>query len=80
MDEKRKEALSFVIRMAIKLGATLGSWLDSDMKYCHFAANKALDAMLPEFISEIEQRFRDIEQEENGYCRLCGQKEKGADE
>ncbi|KKN75908.1 hypothetical protein LCGC14_0376160 [marine sediment metagenome] len=74
MDEEQKEALGFVLRQAIKLGSVLGSWLDSDMKFCHHAANDALKAMTPHFVSEIETRFREIERKKSGLCQLCGKK------
>ena len=80
MDKKQEEVLSFVIRHAFKLGATLGSWLNTDFKFCNYAAHDAVDAMIPHFISEIKQRFTDIEQEESGYCHLCGMKKDKEDE
>jgi ABC-type molybdate transport system permease subunit len=76
MNKKQEEALLVILREATKLGATLGTWLDSDIKFTHRAAHSALAAMMPHFIDEINQRFRDIEQEESGRCRFCGRKDK----
>ena len=74
MNKEQEEAVAFVLRQAIKLGSVLGSWLDSDMKFCHYAANDALEAMMPHFVSEIGTRFREIKRKESGCCQLCGKK------
>ncbi len=73
-NKEQKEAIAWVLNSAIKLGTTLGNWLDTDQKFQNRAAFDALDAMKPHFVSEIESRFDDIEREEAGYCWHCNQK------
>ena len=75
MDKEREKVLKYVLRHACKLGATLGTWLDSDMKFTNRAAHSALEAMMQHFVDEINLRFGEIEREEDGRCRLCGKKE-----
>ena len=76
MNEKQEEVMKYVLIQSFKLGATIGSWLDTDMKFCHRAAHSAVDAMMPHFIQEINLRFGEIEREESGRCTLCGKKDK----
>ena len=62
--DERKEAIRFVVKNAIQLGATMGTWLDTDLKFNNHAAFAALEAMLPHFVDEITDRLKHIEQEE----------------
>ncbi len=74
--DERKDAIKFVVKNAIQLGATMGTWLDTDIKFNNRACFDAMHAMLPHFVDEIVSRLKEIERAEAGYCRLCGQKEK----
>ncbi len=70
--DERKNAIRFVVKNAIQLGATMGTWLDTDFKFNNRAAHAALEAMLPPFVDEIIDRLEAVDLEKNGRCRQCG--------
>ncbi len=72
LDDKEKEAISWVVEHAIRLGACLGTWIDTDLPFCNRAARTALKAMTPVFVDEIELRLRDVTRDKEGKCQLCG--------
>ncbi len=73
--DERKDAIKFVVKNAIQLGATMGTWLNSDLPFNQRACFAALQAMLPSFVDEITSRLQEIDRAESGCCRLCGKKE-----
>ncbi len=74
-DDKEKEAVTWVVEHAFRLGATLGTWLDTDLPFCNRAARAASKAMMPSFVDEIELRLRDVARDKEDKCRLCGKPE-----
>lgn len=76
-NEEEKAAIAFVLDDAIRLGVTLGSWLQIDepnRNYLHKASWAALEAIKPIFVEEIDDRIRRIRLQQSGFCQLCGQK------
>ena len=72
MTEREKEAASFIIDYAFRLGATLGTWLDEDKFFTHVAVKAGVEAMKPHFVRQLEERFQEIAREASGISSHCG--------